>query len=293
MESRRGRLARLALACNADHKGLLEWLGHHPFLSAGDLEALIGLPQRVIDRLLANLCDWELVDSLLRPTNGEETPPARYFITTTSLALFAARDGVPVRRYGRYGVLAAGAGGEGEKDERLRGLLRHFDHTVGANNFMVQLAREIRQPAIRPSNRLTFWLSAAGAQEWFRWQDRFWHIWPDGRALLSAEGTTFDVLLEWDRGLMRKRDHLSKFMNYAAWVRHSALPMRTVTRLLIVTTSPTSEGLMIEAAREAATIAPQLLELTYFTTAGRLVQHGVLGPCWLPGGNGSDRTRWC
>ena len=91
---------------------------------------------------------------------------------------------------------------------------------------------------------------------------------------------------------MRRRDHLGKFMNYAAWLRHSAVTPPTVTRLLVVTTSETSEAVMMEAVREAATVAPQLLELTYFTTASRLAQEGVLGPCWLPCADGSRRTHW-
>jgi hypothetical protein len=165
-------VAALALSTSTTQKELLEWVGHHPFLSAADLAVLSGLRENGTERLLAGLARLGVVDFAVRPVGGESSPARRYFLTDEGLRLLAARDGVPHRRYGRHGVLAVGDSATDGEGQRLAGLLRHFEHTVGVNNFVVALAAEASLRARGQNHQLVHWRSAAEAQEWFRWNGR-------------------------------------------------------------------------------------------------------------------------
>jgi hypothetical protein len=290
------RMAALALSTSATQKELLEWVGHHPFLSAADLAVLSGLREAGTERLLVGLVQAGLVDFSVRAAGGESSPATRYFLTEAGLRLLAARDGVPHRRYGRHGVLAVGGNSTDGEGQRLAGLLRHFEHTVGVNNFVVALAGEAATWRARSQDhRLVHWLSAAEAQEWFRWNGRWWHVWPDARFLYRANGFELDIFLEWDRATMRQRDYLEKFRAYGSFFasRHAAHVARC--RLLVVTTAPAAERRIAEVIQSAAGTAPALL-VAYLTTAGRLEHAGALGKVWRTaeagrlGGNSASAT---
>jgi hypothetical protein len=270
-------------------KELLEWIGHHPYLSSSELSVLLNLKQAVIEEHLLNLLKSDLASSIVRGVQGEAIPTPRYFLTQDGLKFLATRDGVPHRRYGRYGVLAA-EGGSGRANDgwRLAGLLRHFDHTVGANSYFVRLAAEARESSRRGTHRFVAWLNAAEGQEWFRWRDRSWHIWPDGRAIYEVDGRRYDVLLEWDRGLMHRRDLLEKFQGYESWLEARGSKSALNIKLLFVTTSPGRVSTLLEIAA----VSPRLVEVVLATGRDQWVHHGALGACWLRPCPGAPARWW-
>ncbi|MDP2950540.1 MAG: replication-relaxation family protein [Chloroflexota bacterium] len=286
------RVAALALSTSTTQKELLEWVGHHPFLSAADLAVLSGLREAGTERLLAALVRLGLVDFAVRPVGGDSSPPRRYFLTEEGLRLLAARDGVPQHRYGRHGVLAVGGDASDGEGQRLAGLLRHFEHTVGVNSFVVGLATEAATLRARgQDHRLLHWLSAAEAQEWFRWNGRWWHVWPDARFLYRANGVEFDVFLEWDRATVRRRDYVEKFRAYGSFFASRQAGQLARCRLLVVTTTPAAERRIAEVIQSASGTAPALL-VAYLTTGGRLEHAGALGDVWRLA-DGGGRQTWC
>jgi hypothetical protein len=286
------RLAVLALSTSTTQKELLEWVGHHPFLSAADLAVLAGLRETGAERLLAGLARLGLVDFAVRPVGGEISPASRHFLTSEGLRLLAARDGVPHRRYGRHGVLAIAGNNTDGEGQRLAGLLRHFEHTIGVNSFVVGLAAEAATFRARgQDHRLVHWLSATEAQEWFRWNGRWWHVWPDARFLYRAKGFDLDVFLEWDRGTMRRRDYLEKFRAYGSFFASRQAGQLPRCRLLVVTTTPAAERRIAEVIQSAAGTAPALL-VAHLTTASRLEHAGALGDVWQLADGGGRRTWW-
>jgi hypothetical protein len=286
------RLAALALSTSTTQKELLEWVGHHPFLSAADLAVLSGLREAGAERLLAGLARLGLVDFAVRPVGGETSPAGRYFLTGEGLRLLAARDGVPYRRYGRHGVLAIAGNGTDGEGLRLAGLQRHFEHTIGVNSFVVKLATEAATMRARgQDHRLAHWLSAAEAQEWFRWNGRWWHVWPDARFLYQANGVELDIFLEWDRATMRRRDYLEKFRAYGSFFASRQADHLSRCRLLVVTTTPAAERRIAELIQCGAGTAPALL-VAYLTTAGRLEHAGALSDVWRLADGGERQTWW-
>jgi hypothetical protein len=286
------RAAAFALTTSATQKELLEWVGHHPFLTATDLAVLTGLQEVGTERLLAGLARLGLADFAVRPAGGETSPAGRYFLTNDGLQLVAARDGVPYRRYGRHGVLSAGSNATDGEGRRLAGLRRHFEHTAGANSFVVGLAAEAAALWGRgQDHRLVHWLSAAEAQEWFRWDGRWWHVWPDARLLYQAGGREFDMFLEWDRATMRRRDYVEKFRAYGSFLASRPAGQLKRCRLLVVTTTPAAERRIAEVIETARGTAPALL-VAYLTTVGRLAHAGALGEVWRTGDGGGRQTWW-
>jgi hypothetical protein len=286
------RVAALALSTSVTQKELLEWVGHHPFLSAADLAVLSGLREAGTERLVAGLARLGLVDFAVRPAGGDSSPASRHFLTEEGLRLLAARDGVPYRRYGRHGVLAVGDSTRGGEGQRLAGLQRHFEHTVGVNNFVVALAAEAASLRARgQDHRLVHWLSAAEAQEWFRWKGRSWHVWPDARFLYRANRLELDVFLEWDRGTMRRRDYLEKFRAYGSFFACRQADHLARCRLLVVTTTPAAERRIAEVIQSATGTAPALL-VAHLTTASRLEHAGALSDVWRLAYGGGRQTWW-
>lgn len=288
----RERAAALALSISTTQKELLEWVGHHPFLSAADLAVLSGLREAGTERLLAGLARLGLVDSVVGPVARESLSANRHFLTEEGLRLLAARDGVPHRRYGRHGVLAVGDSTRDGEGQRLAGLRRHFEHTIGVNRFVVGLAAEAATLRARgQDHRLVRWLSAAEGQEWFRWNARWWHVWPDARLLYQANGLQLDAFLEWDRGTMRRRDYLEKFRAYGSFFASRQAGHFARCRLLVVTTAPAAERRIAEVIQCAAGTAPALL-VAHLTTAGHLEHAGALGEVWRTADGGGRQTWW-
>ncbi|MEX1195474.1 MAG: replication-relaxation family protein [Dehalococcoidia bacterium] len=235
--SRAERIAALSLTTDPLHKTMLEWVGHHALLSSSDLSTLMGVREPLAEKLLGGLVKFELAQSIPTPESAGALL-ARYVLTVGGLRLLAARDGVPTRRYVRYGVLAAPGGGK--KSHRLETLVRQFEHTVGTNSFFVRLKRDV--DAI--GGRLLRWLNASEATRPFIWYGKGHWLRPDGFAEIELDGKVHRIFLEWDRGTIRCVEHLTqKFQRYSEYF---ALQPETAGRadLLIVTVTPRRESVL-------------------------------------------------
>ncbi len=260
----------------ADHKILLEWIGHHPLLSPADLSALLDIPVRLVQRLLGRLSEWRLVDAVLRAAAGNDGPLPRYFLTGEGLRLLAARDGVPWQRYFRHGVLAAPAQGKRQRD-RLKGFLNQFEHTVGVNSFFVRLAA-----SGCTSGRLLRWLNAAESAEWCEYGGKRHRLRPDGSGVVAAGGQIRSFFLEWDRGTMRGPQMMEKFQLYAAYFASRRSKGDVPPAVLIVTNSPHRENVIwqdLENAFDEVKAKPS----RFFTSIDTLVERlGPFGQAWRP-----------
>lgn len=272
--SRRERWATLAIELSAAQKRLLEWIGHHPLLPAAHLTVHADLPRRSVTTLLGDLVRRDLVvtDAL---SGGSGTVAERYVLTADGAAFLAARDGVSPRLYLREGVIVAEGGAPRATDDRGRNtpapvrlahLRRHPEHTFGVQRFALALAHEaVRQRALGDECHLLAWLNDAEAQLWFRHGGRVHHIWPDARLWYRADGVVYDLLLEWDRGLVRRRDYARKFAAYAAYF--NAHPVRQEDYLyLIVVTTATAASRVRAAVVAASHACAQLAAVTWVIT---------------------------
>jgi hypothetical protein len=274
------RWAALTVGLSATQQTLLGWVAHHPLLPRDHLAYYLELPAHVIDRLMVGLRRCSLVRIVADFVPGDRAGP-RYLLTVRGAGYLAARDGVPVRRYLQGGVLAAGVA-VGDDDHhpatdadidavaampslarvRLADLRRHPEHTIGVQYLVLALAREAAERRARGTDcRVLIWMSAAEGQEWFRHTGRTWHILPDARLRLRLDGTVYDLLVEWDRGLVRRRDYGRKLASYAAYFADRTETPGDRVRLVLITTETAIERVRAELVIAAAT-APRLLAAT-------------------------------
>ncbi len=279
------RIGAIAVAATADHKRLLEWIGHHPLPSADDLAVLLNIQAGVVERLLERLSGWGLVEAVIRAAFGDDGPLPRYFLTGEGLRLLAARDGVPWQRYFRHGVLAAPAREKRQRD-RIKGFLTQFEHTVGVNSFFVRLAAST--PA---SGRLLRWLNAAESTEWCEYGGKRHRLRPDGSAVVADAGQVRRFFLEWDRGTMRGPQMVQKFNYYAAYFASWRSKGDVPPAVLVVTNSPHRENVIwhdLETAFDEVKAKPS----RFFTSIDTLIRGvGPFGPVWRPFGS-SARAAW-
>jgi DNA-binding MarR family transcriptional regulator len=289
-ESRLERLAALSLVTGPVEKRALEWLGHHPLLSADDLAAVLGVSRQLAVRVVHHLARYGLVQSTDKALKHEVAPPRRYYLTDLGLKLLAARDGVPPRRYARYGLVAAPAPGEKKGGGRLGTLLRQFDHTVGANGFFVRMFRD----GGRGGPRLIRWLSASEAARRFSYGGLTHWLRPDGAGDIYHNGTMRRFYLEWDRGTVKLPDMVRKLRSYAAYyafLARTGVAERNRPAALLVTSSPARESVLwrtVLAACEEVESSPS----PFFSTVDALIEClGPLGAAWrTPESHG--RVRW-
>ena len=283
------RLAALSVVASPIEKRTLEWLGHHPLLSADDLAVVLRVSRELPQRLLDNLSRYGLVDSTDRRLEEEVCRPHRYFLTHVALKLLAARDGVPPRRCARHGIVAAAMPGK-QGGGRLQTLLRQLDHTVGVNRFFVSLIAA----GAKGAPRLVRWLSASEAAQRFTCGDVPHWLRPDGVADVHWQGKVRRFYLEWDRGTMRRPETVEKSRAYAAFfanVQPDVCPGATLPYLLVVTSAPSREKAIWDVLR-AAFGDIRLPAAWVFTTLDTLVERlGVLGPIWRSG-EGAARVSW-
>ncbi len=283
------RLAALSLVTNVTEKRILEWLGHHPLLSASDLAAILRVAGQLPPRLLDSLTRYGLVESTDKALEDEAAPPRRYYLTELGLKLLAARDGVPPRRYARYGIVAASMP-EKKRGGRLRTLLRQLDHTVGVNRFFVRLIRD----GAKSGPRLVRWLSASEAARKFTYGEVTRWLRPDGAGDVHFEGRVQRFYLEWDRGTVKWPDMIEKFRVYAdylARLRRDGCDEARLPTALIVTASPLRERVIaqsLQAVLEKARVPTD----TAFTSLDSLLERlGPSDPVWLAVGR-SERAHW-
>ena len=234
------RLAALSVITSPTEKRMLEWLGHHPLLSADDLAVILRVSRELAQRLLDNLLRYGLVDSTDKRPEDEASASQRYFLTHVGLRLLAARDGVPPRRYARHGVVAAAMPGK-QGGGRLQTLLRQLDHTAGVNRFFVRLIAD----GAKGAPRLVRWLSASEAAQRFTCGDVPHWLRPDGAGDVCWQGKVRRFYLEWDRGTTRWPEMVDKCRLYAAYYANLARTgVENGPDVLMVTTSPVRENII-------------------------------------------------
>ena len=284
------RLAALALVTNPTEKRILEWLGHHPLLSADDLAVILRLAGQLPQRLLGNLARYGLVESTGKPLEDEAEPPRRYYLAELGLKLLAARDGVPPRRYARHGIVATSIPEKKKGGGRLGTLLRQLDHTVGVNRFFVRLIRDYAQGG----PRLVRWLSASEAAQRFTYGEVTHWLRPDGAGDVHFQGRVRRFYLEWDRGTVKWPDMIEKFRVYASYLgrlRRDGCDEARLPTVLIVTVSPLREKVIAQSL-QAVLEEARAPAHTVFTSLDSLLERlGPWTPVWLAVGR-SDRTNW-
>ena len=236
------RLAALSLVTSSTEKRMLEWLGPHPLLSVDDLAVILRISCELAQHLLDNLLRHGLVDFTDRSLENEASGQRRYFLTHVGLKLLATRDGVPPRRYARYGIVAAAMPGK-QGGGRLQTLLRQLDHTVGVNRFFVRLIAD----GGKSGPRLVRWLSASEAAQRFTCGDVPHWLRPDGAGDVYWQGKVRRFYLEWDRGTMHWPQTLNKLHAHASYfecLRRNGPEDNLFPTVLIVTASPARERLI-------------------------------------------------
>lgn len=283
------RLAALSLVTNTTEKRILEWLGHHPLLSADDLAVILRLSGQLPVRLLDSLARYGLVESTGKALEAEAAPSHRYYLTGLGLKLLAARDGVPPRRYARHGSVAALMPGK-KGGGRLSTLLRQLDHTVGVNRFFVRLI----QDGAKGRPRLVRWLSASEAAQKFTYGEVSHWLRPDGAGDVHLQGRVRRFYLEWDRGTVKLPDLVEKCRLYAAYYAYLAragAPESRRPSALVVTSSPLREGVLWRAiltAFDEVKASP----CYFFTTVDTLIgRAGPLAPVWRRSKD-AERNAW-
>jgi hypothetical protein len=281
--------AALGIGLSATQKTLLTWVAHHPLLPAGHLATILRLTEPAVATLLDGLARCDLIIEDATPRLAD-TEGRRYALTPKGADLLAIRDGVPLHRYLREGSVAvqtdvAGSHrrsrtARGAGAVRLTDLRRRPEHTTGVQRFALALAQgAAREWAQGRDHRLLAWLSAAEAQEWFRYGGRLQHIWPDARFQYHADTVVYDLLLEWDRGLARERDHLRKFAAYSAYLTARPLPANSRLRLVVATTSAAAQRVRAAVAATSQG-CPRLGQITRIITHEAVDEDRITCALW-------------
>jgi Replication-relaxation len=263
-------------------KRFLDWLAFHPLLTADDLSVLVHCRRQQAQTVLTRLKDAALIEGVVTRASFDDCDGTYYFLSTEGLKTLARRDGVPARRYARYGPIAAAVTGwQGEG--RLQTLLRQFEHTVGTNRFCIRLLAE----SARRQIQVIAWLSAADSTMSVSADDGH-RLRPDAAVDLQWRGVRLRVLVEWDRNTMRGPQMNRKLAHYAAYFRtrkeQAPWPGREV--LLVVTTTPFRES-DIRTRLLAAATSLQPEDIPLLTSTASLVESvGPFGSAWSCGAAG-------
>lgn len=276
------QLAALSLSVNNEQKRLIECIGRLPLLAKAELAVVLALPVILAGRLIEQCLRQGLIAVATAPV---ATSP-RYHLTETGLRLLAARDGVPWRRYARDAHLVAAL--PEEYGGRLQTLSRQFEHTTGANGFLVNCLtrRSVGGP------RLVSWRSvfdaairfdSAGLQRWLR---------PDGAGDVEQEGAVHSFFLEWDRDTEKRSKLREKLDSYAAYYRAQGLRRDSAPVLLFVTTTTARREDVIWDAVAAISHHSDVLPGLVLTSLSSLVEwQGPFGTIWRSSGS-RERRQW-
>lgn len=276
--AQRERVAALSLVSSPDQLRLLETVGRLPLLTESDLPLVLpGLPP-LLRRQVDRAAQHGLIEAVVRP-NGQE----HFVLGEFGLRLLAARAGVPFRRFANYtpfvAALPGAAGG------RLQTLVRQFEHTVGANSFMLACLRNSSAPAV-PT--LVRWRNPIEAVVRFESGGVRRTLRPDGAGEVVQGEKRYGFFLEWDRGTERIDVLLEKLTRYAAQYRSARAATADV--LLVVTPTPHREAVVWRAV--SAVMRPEAERGGVRTTVASLVdQYGPYAPIWRQFGSDA-RGSW-
>jgi hypothetical protein len=165
-----------------------------------------------------------------------------------------------------------------------RRLLRHFQHTLGANTFFVDLAATAMRASSRGRDEaLVEWRSAAAcARGRFR---------PDGYGSYRRGPWLFGFFVEFDRGTERSSQYAAKLATYYRYRDSSAFKRdyASFPTVLVVTTSELAEMRFAYEAYLAQQRHGGTPLSVFLTTSARTRANpdGALGPIWRGPGTGA------
>jgi hypothetical protein len=278
--AQRNRIAALSLFASPEQLRLLEIVGRLPLLTEPDLGLVLAVAPPLLRRQLDRAVQHGLVDAVIRP-NGQK----HFTLGEFGLRLLAARAGVPFRRFATHSpVLAALHGAAGG---RLQTLVRQFEHTVGANSFMLACLRD-GLGAETPT--LARWKNPIEAVVRFESGGVRRTLRPDGAGEVLQDDESHEFLVEWDRGTERIAVLIQKLDRYASCFG-SGSSASTSTCLLLVTSSPGRED-VVWSAVGAAFRGRARAEGRVFTSTESLVErYGAFAEVWRCGA-GRGRVSW-
>ncbi|HZU05153.1 MAG TPA: replication-relaxation family protein [Chloroflexota bacterium] len=284
------RLGQLALRLAPADYALLEVVGRHPFLTAGELSTVLGWTRERTSWRRNRLIKAGLV-RLLEP--GEAGGPAALGLTELTadgLALVTSRLGIPLEVAVRH--LGLVAGGPDQPIGQRRSLLQNLDHTLGVNAVFVSLHRTA-QALVRAGSddAVLEWRSAAACSRG--------RVRPDGYGIYRHRGEVYGFFLEYDRGTMSGRDYRQKFtayLDYRASGRYEQ-DYDGFPTILVVTTNPAAEERIARAVRASgigwAVRLRVLLTCDWRINRDPANLRGLLGPIWRePHEENGDRCPW-
>lgn len=276
--AQRERVAALSLFASPEQVRLLETVGRLPLLTESDLTLILPVPPPLLRRQLDRTAQHGLVEAVARP-NGVK----HFMLGEFGLRLLAARAGVPFRRFANHSPFVAAL--PGTAGGRLQTLVRQFEHTVGANSFMLACLRNSSDPE---SPTLVRWQNPIEAAVRFESGGVRRTLRPDGAAECLHRDESHECFVEWDRGTERVNVLLEKLARYAAYYRSA--PAASANVLLVVTPTPHREAVVWCAV--SAVMRPEAERGMVRTTVASLVdQYGPYAPIWRQFGSDA-RESW-
>ncbi len=278
--AQRERVAALSLFASPEQLRLLEAVGRLPLLTEPELGLVLARPSPLLTRQLDRAERHRLVDAVIRP-NGQK----HVMLGEFGLRLLAARAGVPFRRFANHTPLVAAL--PGAAGGRLQTLVRQFEHTVGANGFILAC---LRHGPGADSPTLARWKNPFEAAVRFEFGGVRRTLRPDGAGEVLHGDESHEFLLEWDRGTERIAVLIQKLDRYASYFRSSSSAPSSGC-LLVVTSSPGRED-VVWSAVGAAFRGRVRAEGQVFTTTESLVErYGPFAEVWRCGA-GQGRVSW-
>ena len=200
----------------------------------------------------------------------------RYVLTEQGMRFLAARAGVPPSTFGKHGAVTYVPEAEQEHPERA---VRHVEHTLGLNRFMVRLARDARARGWKlaewrnEAESTCRFVDATGRAAWIR---------PDAAGVIDADGERVPFVLEYDRGTLDAGDFRGKFEGYRRFYARQAWRSRYAREplLLFVCVDSRAESRVARALEAEAPELPALLTSEWRSDANPSNQDGLLGSIW-------------
>ena len=212
----------------------------------------------------------------------------RYVLTEEGMRFLAARAGVPPSTFGEHGAVTYVK--EADPDHPARAV-RHVQHTLGLNHFMVRLARDARGCGWRlaewrnEAESTCRFVDASGQPAWIR---------PDASGLISTGDERVPFLVEYDRGTLDAGNYRSKFEGYRRYYASEAWRAGYARQpaLLFVCVDDRA------AERVSSAVAPDEHGIPLLvTTESRSARHGgnpegCVGAVWRRQVPGGEFVRW-
>jgi len=213
--------------------------------------------------------------------DGSDRPDdVRYVLTEQGMRFLAARAGVPPSTFGEHGAVTYVKEADQGHPERA---VRHVEHTLGLNRFMVQLARDARARGWRlaawhnEAESTCRFSEGAGPSAWIR---------PDASGVIDTREERVPFLVEYDRGTLDAGNYRGKFEGYRRYYKSEAWRTRFDQEpvLLFPCADDRAERRLVDALSTAAVHAPIVVAAEW-----RYRVEGTFGAIWQTQQDGSTR----